>query len=207
MRQKLGVLLVVTALIVGMAACGQESKEVKEKTSENQEETTAQKEETTKQKEDEQPPATEENAAQTEEQEPATEQEPSAGETTKITVYYSNQDATDFEKADVDIAELSPEAVLSELIGKGALPADVSVNKFEETVVDGKKSIELDLSGKYATYITGQGTAGEWISIGSICNTFLKAYGCERIHITVDGGMLKTGHAEYPGYLSEFVPS
>ena len=187
MRQKLGVLLVVTALIVGMAACGQESKEMKEKTSGDQKETTVQKEEAAAQKEEEQPPVT--------------------GETTKITVYYSNQDATDFEKADVDIAELSPEAVLSELIGKGALPADVSVNKFEETVVDGKKSIELDLSGKYATYITGQGTAGEWISIGSICNTFLKAYGCERIHITVDGGMLKTGHAEYPGYLSEFTPS
>ena len=41
-----------------------------------------------------------------------------------------------------------------------------------------------------------------WIS--SACNTFLDAYGCNKIQITTDGQEIVTGHAEYPGYNGKF---
>ena len=38
----------------------------------------------------------------------------------------------------------------------------------------------------------------------SVVNTFLDAYGCEKIKITVEGNTLESGHAEYPRYMNRF---
>jgi hypothetical protein len=48
------------------------------------------------------------------------------------------------------------------------------------------------------------GSSAEYYVIGSICNTYMDAYECEKVHITVNGEVLATGHAEYPGYLQRF---
>lgn len=72
------------------------------------------------------------------------------------------------------------------------------------TVVDDKESIELDLNDAFAAYVSNMGSTGEYYTVGALCNTFLDAYDCEQIRITVEGDSLSTGHAEYPGYLSRF---
>lgn len=121
-----------------------------------------------------------------------------------ISVYYCNDDATAFDTEEVEIESLSPENIIAALAAKGAVSADVEVVSFKESVVDGQPAIDLDLSKSFEQYVSSMGSTGEYYAIGSIGNTFLQAYGCERIKITVEGNVLETGHAEYPGYLTMF---
>ena len=121
-----------------------------------------------------------------------------------IVIYYSNDDATSFSSERVDIESLSAEKVLEALILKGAIASDVQILRCETKTVDNKLSLELDLNMAFRTYVTNMGSTGEYFAIGSVCNTFLNAYNCEQIKITVEGQTLTTGYAEYPGYLTAF---
>lgn len=121
-----------------------------------------------------------------------------------ITIFYSNDDATGFAAETISVAALSPEAVLDALISKGALPAEVKVLSLNQTENAGKKSLDIDVNNAYATFVQSMGTAGEYYAIGSVVNSFLNAYGCEQVKITVEGQPLTSGHAEYPGYMSQY---
>lgn len=203
MRSKLITAFLLLTLVFSLAACGRNSGDSQEPSDNSDTQTEEQKEE--EPEETEEPGAEEEQPSQdttdTDTQTPA--QEPAA-ETATITVYYSNADATAFESSEVQIASLSPEAVLEALVSQGALTADVAEDSFTMSTVDGKASIELDLNSAFATYVSNMGTTGEYYTVGALVNTFLDAYECEQIRITVDGEVLSTGHAEYPGYLSRF---
>lgn len=121
-----------------------------------------------------------------------------------VCVYYSNADATAFETADVEIDSLAPRNVLEALVSRGTLTADIHMLSFLIDTVDDKESIELDLNKAFATYLSNMDTAAEYYVVGALCNTFLEAYDCDQIKITVEGDDLSTSHAEYPGYLSRF---
>lgn len=203
MKSKLIIAILLLSLVFSLAACGRNSGDSQEPSDNSDTQTEEQKEE--EPEETEEPEAEEEQPSQdttdTDTQTPS--QEPAA-ETATITVYYSNADSTAFESAEVQIASLSPEAVLEALVSQGALTADVAENSFTMSTVEGKASIELDLNSAFATYVSNMGTTGEYYTVGALVNTFLDAYECEQIRITVDGNALSTGHAEYPGYLSRF---
>lgn len=203
MRSKLITAFLLLTLVFSLAACGRNSGDSQETSDSSDTQTEEQKEE--EPEETEEPEAEEEQPSQdttdTDTQAPSQE---SAAETATITVYYSNADSTAFESAEVQIASLSPEAVLEALVSQGALTADVAENSFTMSTVEGKASIELDLNSAFATYVSNMGTTGEYYTVGALVNTFLDAYECEQIRITVDGNALSTGHAEYPGYLSIF---
>lgn len=116
-------------------------------------------------------------------------------------VYYSNEDADELVKESVEVDEISPEYALSVLIEKGALPENVKLNSLNESEKDGERVLDVDFSQEFADYMNNVGAAGEYMSLGGVCNTFLDAYGCKKIRITVEGGVFTTGHNEYPGYL------
>lgn len=139
-----------------------------------------------------------------EEQQIPDEQNVSAQTGGNIKVYYSNSDASGFESEEVAIGTLSSNEVLKALVDKGVLPVDVSLLSFKEFEKDNEKLLELDFSDKFITYIKTLGTSAEYYIVGSICNTFLDAYGSDKIHITVNGDVFTTGHAEYPGYMGKF---
>lgn len=139
-----------------------------------------------------------------EEQQIPDEQNVSAQTGGNIKVYYSNSDASGFESKEVAIGSLSSNEVLKALVDKGVLPVDVSLLSFKEFEKDNEKLLELDFSDKFITYIKTLGTSAEYYIVGSICNTFLDAYGSDKIHITVNGDVFTTGHAEYPGYMGKF---
>lgn len=139
-----------------------------------------------------------------EEQQIPNEQNVSAQTGGNIKVYYSNSDASGFESEEVAIGSLSSNEVLKALVDKGVLPVDVSLLSFKEFEKDDEKLLELDFSDKFITYIKTLGTSAEYYIVGSICNTFLDAYGSDKIHITVNGDVFTTGHAEYPGYMGKF---
>ena len=121
-----------------------------------------------------------------------------------IQLYVSNDDATEFVSESVKIDELTPENIVNALVKKSVLPSDIQVLKCEEQIVDGVKSLDVDFNEAFGAYVCSMGTTGEYYTIGSIVNTFLDAYGCEKVKITVEGNTLETGHAEYPGYMNRF---
>lgn len=123
---------------------------------------------------------------------------------TVIKVYFSNGDATGFSEENIKLESLLPDEVLKALIGKGAVSADVKLLTFTQSEKDGAKVLDLNFSSELETYMSSLGTTGEYLSIGSICNTYLDAYGCQKVRITVNGESFATGHAEYPGYMEKF---
>lgn len=123
---------------------------------------------------------------------------------TVIKVYFSNEDATGFSTENVQLASLSADDILKALIGKGAVAADVKIESLTQSQKDGEKVLDIDFSPEFGTYVGSLGTTGEYMTMGSICNTYLEAYGCQKIKITVKGEVLSTGHAEYPGYMGKF---
>lgn len=125
-------------------------------------------------------------------------------ESTEITIYTSNDDATAFVAESVKIDELTPENIVKVLIEKSVLPSDVQVLKCDKQTIDGVESLDVDFNEAFGAYVCSMGTTGEYYTIGSIVNTFLDAYGCEKIKITVEGNTLESGHAEYPGYMNRF---
>lgn len=122
----------------------------------------------------------------------------------EINAYVSNDDATAFVAESVKIDELIPENIVNALVQKSVLSSDVRVLKCEEQTVDGVKSLDVDFNEAFGAYVCSMGTTGEYYTIGSVVNTFLDAYGCEKVKITVEGNTLETGHAEYPGYMNRF---
>lgn len=122
----------------------------------------------------------------------------------EINAYVSNDDATAFVAESVKIDELTPENIVNALVQKSVLSSDVRVLKCEEQTVDGVKSLDVDFNEAFGAYVCSKGTTGEYYTIGSIVNTFLDAYGCEKVKIAVEGNTLETGHAEYPGYMNRF---
>ena len=121
-----------------------------------------------------------------------------------IQLYVSNDDATEFVSESVKIDELTPENIVNALVQNSVLPSDIQVLKCEEQIVDGVKSLDVDFNEAFGAYVCSMGTTGEYYTIGSIVNTFLDAFDCEQIKITVEGNTLETGHAEYPGYMNRF---
>lgn len=204
MKSKLITTILLITLVFSLMACGKNSGDSQEPSDTSDTQTEEQKEEEQGETKD---PETENEEPQQEPEESQDTQTPvqePAAETATITVYYSNADATAFESSEVSIPSLSPEAVLGALVSQGALTADVAENSFTVNTVDGKASIELDLNSAFAAYVSNMGSTGEYYTVGALVNTFLDAYECEQIRITVDGEALSTGHAEYPGYLARF---
>ena len=117
-----------------------------------------------------------------------------------IKVFCINEDATQMKEETVEIEALSPENVLNALIEKEVVPADTSILSLKESEKDGEKVMDVDFNQVFGDYMNGKGTADEYLIMGGICNTFLGAYGCDKIHIMVEGEVLTTGHKEYTGY-------
>lgn len=121
-----------------------------------------------------------------------------------VEIYSSNDNADGLKKTTITIAQLTPEGLLNELVSRGVVTGDIQIVSCKEVMEDEEKALDLDLSKSFETYLNSMGTAGERITVQSICNTYLKAFGCEKIRLTVEGQSLATGHAEYPGYLGFF---
>lgn len=204
MKSKLITKILLITLVFSLTACGGNSGDSQEPSGTSDTQTEEQKDDEQGETEDSEAENEEPQQESKDGQDTQTPVQEPAAETATITVYYSNADATAFESSEVSIPSLSPEAVLGALVSQGALTADVAENSFTVNTVDGKASIELDLNSAFAAYVSNMGSTGEYYTVGALVNTFLDAYECEQIRITVDEDVLSTGHAEYPGYLTRF---
>lgn len=219
MKKKMKVLLLCTVMAVAAVGCGKkeqaaepakettdsaepsketpDSSEDKNTSSEDQKAETDDKDQVNDTEKPEEADKSENDKIQTAEEVAAEGQK-------NVVIYYSNENADGLDHTEITMAELTPDALLGELVNKGVVSGDIQVISLEEVLTDGQKNLNLDLSKSFETYLNAMGSAGERMVVQSICNTYLKAYGCEKVKITVEGNSLSTGHAEYPGYLGFF---
>ena len=192
----MGVFIVCMLLLVG---CGKsEPEEIQEK--ENQTEAL----EIEKQKDKEDQTAKEDDTEDSKAQGSESEQQETAVSSKTVTIYSPNEMADGFVTEDVQTADVTESWVVEQLIAKGVIPGNVQALFCAETQEGGVKSLDLDLNQAFSDFLQSLGSTGEYMVVGSVCNTFLDAYDCSQIRITVEGNSLATGHEEYPGYMSKF---
>lgn len=121
----------------------------------------------------------------------------------KVLIYYGNDNADGIIYQEAALSELSAEALVDELAKVNIVSLDTKVRS---VFIDEKdeKLLHLDMSKEFGEYVSMMGTAGEYIVIGGLVDTFLDAYDCERVKITVEGKTLETGHTAYEGELQFF---
>lgn len=130
--------------------------------------------------------------------EPEAEPEP---EQVTVTMYQGDENCEHLISEEAQIPALTPQALADLLYSRGVLSGRVTVNDFYQ---EENGDLRLDLSGEFSNMLNGSGTAGEYILLGSLVNTFLDAYEAEEILITVDGETLESGHAVYDQPLTFF---
>lgn len=120
-----------------------------------------------------------------------------------VTLYLPNDNADGFVTREVTLPRQAPqdtmtqliqstalaEDIMEQLVQAGALPEGVRVLSMEGGV--------LDLSSEFLTFLNTMGTSGEYVVMGSVVNTYLTAFGLDRITITVEGKVPETGHSIY----------
>lgn len=118
----------------------------------------------------------------------------------EITLYYGNANADGFDTEAVTLQELTPENIIAALAEKDVVPEDTEVLSFS----DGGEQLTLDLSAEFEQSVSNYGTAGEYVSVGGVVNTFLEAYDAESVTILVEGNTWSSGHADYETPLERF---
>ncbi|MDD6811361.1 MAG: GerMN domain-containing protein [Lachnospiraceae bacterium] len=120
----------------------------------------------------------------------------------KATIYYGNGASTALNTEEVFMEQITAENLLSALVRHNIVSLDTKVNSLEETEEDGRKKLQLDLSGAFREYLKTMTPEGEKIIIASVVDTFLEAYDADEIILLVDGEALKTSHASYESPIS-----
>ena len=118
----------------------------------------------------------------------------------EITLYYGNANADGFDTEIVTLSELTPENIIAALAQKDVVPEETEVLSFS----DGGEQLTLDLSAEFEQFVSNYGTAGEYVSVGGVVNTFLEAYDAEHLTILVEGNAWSSGHADYEAPLGRF---
>ena len=121
-----------------------------------------------------------------------------------ITIYFENENADGFDTKNVKVEKLTAENLIEQLRKKGVLAEEVQINSFEETEDAGEKALKIDLNKEYLKELQSMGSSGEYMLMGSVCNTFLDAYECNKIQVTVDNQEIVTGYTDYLGYMGKF---
>lgn len=161
-------------------------------------------------------PSTEETQATEETVEPVETEAPKTEEIKKetkeakedgILIYYGDEDAEHIIIASIPKQEVTTELLISELAKKDILTNEVKVNSIKEVIKGKKKTLEVDFNDKFQEILYSQGSAGEYIMMGSVVDTFLKAYGADSMTITSNGNILESGHCIYESEMRYYEPS
>lgn len=124
-----------------------------------------------------------------------------------ITIYYGDENAEHIVSAQIPKQKITPELLVAELAKRNILTSDVTVNSLKEEKKNGAKTLAVDFGEKFREVLFSQGSAGEYIMMGSVVDTFLKAYGAESMTITVEGDILESGHCIYDSEMKFYEPS
>ena len=125
---------------------------------------------------------------------------PEEKEQIKITIYVPDEAYMKLEEKEAKIDVLDPQLILDTLIDAQLLTDDCKVNG----VTKENTTLYVDLNDGFQNLIRNMGTSGEYMIMGGVVNTYLDAYECEAVCITINGETFATGHAVYDGALTRF---
>lgn len=222
----LPVIAVSTALMMGITGCEsttqkpakeetkkEETKEEETKQPETSKDTDSELAETTEEKdatdtteekdvEDSEAEKKEDTAEKAEGTTKETESEESQEE--QLTLYLPNENADGWNVTKNQIEQITPDIIIGQLVGAGAIPDSVTVVSFGEDQGENGLILKLDLSSNFAEGLLNMGTAGEYLTMGSVVNSFLDTYQADGIEITAGGAVIETGHTSFEGVLNRF---
>ena len=209
----LPVIAVSTVLMMGITGCESTTQQpAKEET----------KKEETKEEETKQPEASKETDSESTETKDTTEEEDGKDseaekkeDTTKeteseksqeeqLTLYLPNENADGWNVTKNQIEQVTPDIIIGQLVGAGAIPDSVTVVSFGEDQGENGLILKLDLSSNFAEGLLNMGTAGEYLTMGAVVNSFLDTYQADGIEITAGGTVIETGHTSFEGVLNHF---
>lgn len=209
----LPVIAVSTVLMMGITGCESTTQQpAKEET----------KKEETKEEETKQPEASKETDSESTETRDTTEEKDGKDseaekkeDTTKeteseksqeeqLTLYLPNENADGWNVTKNQIEQVTPDIIIGQLVGAGAIPDSVTVVSFGEDQGENGLILKLDLSSNFAEGLLNMGTAGEYLTMGAVVNSFLDTYQADGIEITAGGTVIETGHTSFEGVLNHF---
>ena len=124
-----------------------------------------------------------------------------------ISIYHGDDNAEYIIEDKIPKQEVTPELLIKELAKRGILEENTSVNSLNiEKSQQNGTSLQVDFSKEFQDELYRQGTAGEFIMMGSVVDTFLKAYEADSMTITVNGNTLESGHCIYEGDMKFYEP-
>lgn len=222
----LPVIAVSTALMMGITGCEsttqkpakeetkkEETKEEETKQPETSKDTDSESAETTEEKDatetteekdgkDSEAEKKEDTAEKAEGTTKETESEESQEE--QLTLYLPNENADGWNVTKNQIEQITPDIIIGQLVGAGAIPDSVTVVSFGEDQGENGLILKLDLSSNFAEGLLNMGTAGEYLTMGAVVNSFLDTYQADGIEITAGGAVIETGHTSFEGVLNHF---
>ena len=110
-----------------------------------------------------------------------------------IWLYYGDENAEHLVATLYPIADFSEYSVLGVLRSAGHFDGSVELLSFAQE----GSHLTLDFNEAFAQRIRSTGTAGEYIIMGSLVNTYLDAYNAETVTVTVEGQSWESGHVIY----------
>lgn len=209
----LPVIAVSTVLMMGITGCESTTQQpAKEET----------KKEETKEEETKQPETSKETDSESTETKDTTEEKDGKDseaekkeDTTKeteseksqeeqLTLYLPNENADGWNVTKNQIEQVTPDIIIGQLVGAGAIPDSVTVVSFGEDQGENGLILKLDLSSNFVEGLLNMGTAGEYLTMGAVVNSFLDTYQADGIEITAGGNVIETGHTSFEGVLNHF---
>ena len=204
----LPVIAVSTVLMMGITGCESTTQQpAKEET----------KKEETKEEETKQPETSKETDSESTETKDTTEEkdgkdseaekkeditketESEKSQEEQLTLYLPNENADGWNVTKNQIEQVTPDIIIGQLVGAGAIPDSVTVVSFGEDQGENGLILKLDLSSNFAEGLLNMGTAGEYLTMGSVVNSFLDTYQADGIEITAGGNVIETGHTSFEG--------
>ena len=209
----LPVIAVSTVLMMGITGCESTTQQpAKEET----------KKEETKEEETKQPETSKETDSESTETKDTTEEkdgkdseaekkeditketESEKSQEEQLTLYLPNENADGWDVTKNQMEQITPDIIIGQLVGAGAIPDSVTVVSFGEDQGENGLILKLDLSSNFAEGLLNMGTAGEYLTMGSVVNSFLDTYQADGIEITAGGNVIETGHTSFEGVLNHF---
>ena len=215
----LPVIMVSTALMMGITGCEsttqkpakeetkkEETKEEETKQPETSKDTDSKSAETTEKKDaTDTTDITEEKDSEAEKKEDTAEKtESEKSQEEQLTLYLPNENADGWNVTKNQIEQVTPDIIIGQLVGAGAIPDSVTVVSFGEDQGENGLILKLDLSSNFAEGLLNMGTAGEYLTMGAVVNSFLDTYQADGIEITAGGNVIETGHTSFEGVLNHF---
>ena len=209
----LPVIAVSTVLMMGITGCESTTQQpAKEET----------KKEETKEEETKQPETSKETDSESTETKDTTEEkdgkdseaekkeditketESEKSQEEQLTLYLPNENADGWNVTKNQIEQVTPDIIIGQLVVAGAIPDSVTVVSFGEDQGENGLILKLDLSSNFVEGLLNMGTAGEYLTMGAVVNSFLDTYQADGIEITAGGNVIETGHTSFEGVLNHF---